>query len=159
MRRSGRRGERALVAMMGLGVGILAGFALAEVVGKVDRVRAGRAWDRVTGGPGSGPLHSDPLPSAPLSPIRAARAVAVALAQLPALAAHEIETRALGPGRVELIGWVTDRAARALAERTAAGIQGITAITNRLLVDGEDSDDRILALAADGDESYEDRSA
>lgn len=154
MARSERRGETVMVAVMGLGVGILAGFALAEVVGKVDRKRVGRAWDRLVDGPGSGPL-----PSAPLTPIRAARAVSVALAKLPALAAHEIETRALGPGRIELIGWVTDRAARALAERTAAGIQGITGITNRLLVDGEDSDDRVLALAKDDDESYEDRSA
>jgi hypothetical protein len=141
VRRSGRRGETALVAVMGLGVGILAGFALAEVVGKVDRRRVGRAWDRLTDGPGSGPL-----PSGPLSPIRAARAVSVALAKLPALATYEIETRALGPGRIELIGWVADRASRALAERTAAGIQGITGITNRLLVEGEDSDAPIEPL-------------
>ena len=130
MRGTDRNGDLLLWAAMGLGVGVLAGFALAEAVGTVDRKRVGRALDR---------LAADPTP-APLSPAEAARKVVIALARFPELADHELEVRGLTPGRVELHGWVSDRRTRALAERSAASIPGITAVVNRLLVQDEDSD-------------------
>lgn len=128
MRRSERQGEWVTWAAMGLGVGILAGFALAEAVGSVDRERVERAVRRLGGTPAP----------APLPPARAARAAAMALAEDLGLADLAIETVPLGPGQVELTGWVPDRRLRALAERTVASLQGITAVVNRLLVTDED---------------------
>ncbi|MBW8771745.1 MAG: BON domain-containing protein [Gemmatimonadetes bacterium] len=84
---------------------------------------------------------------APLPPARAARAAALALAEDLGLADLTIETRALGPGRVELLGWVPDRRRRALAERTVAALVGITGVVNRLLVEQEDSDNPVAELA------------
>ena len=129
MRRTERRGELAVWAAMGLGVGLVAGFALAEAVGAVDQERLARAVARI---------GADHTP-ATLTPGRAVRAAALALARTPGLAGLELETRALGPGRVELLGWVPDRRSRALAERTVAAVAGITAVVNRLLVEREDS--------------------
>jgi hypothetical protein len=125
-----RKGGLLIWGALGLGAGILAGFALAEAVGMVDRKRVGRALDR---------LSAEPLP-APLPSGKAARRVVVALARFAEFADTELEVRGLGPGRVELSGWVPDRRTRALAERTAASIAGVTAVVNRLLVQDEDSD-------------------
>jgi hypothetical protein len=126
---------------MGLGVGLLAGFVLAESVGAVDRARVSRAVRR---------LSADPIPAL-LLPARAARAAAIALAEDLGLADLTIETRALGPGHVELLGWVPDRRRRALAERTVASIKGIAGVVNRLLVEQEDSDSPV-----EGDRGYPD---
>lgn len=138
--RSERRGEWVTWAALGLGMGIVAGFALAEAVGKVDRKRVARAVDR---------LGADPLP-VPLPADRAAQAAAVALARTPELADLELEARALGPGRVELLGWVPDRKRRALAERTVGAIEGITGLVNRLLVEEEDSNAPVGELTLEG---------
>ncbi len=140
MRRSERRDtltEWGMWGAMGLGVGLLAGFALAEVVGAVDGQRVSRAVAR---------LGADPAP-APLSAVRAARAAALALAEELGLADLRIETRAFGPGRVELLGWVPDRRRRALAERTVAALVGITSVVNRILV--QDEDDKVALTLAD----------
>ena len=141
MRRSERQGDLMMsIAMaMGLGVGLVAGFVLAEAVGAVDRERVSRAVAR---------LGTDPAP-APLPPARAARAAAIALAEELGLADVRIESRALAPGRVELLGWVPDRRRRALAERTVAALAGITGVVNRLLVEQEDSDSPV-SPAEDG---------
>lgn len=137
MRRSERQGGLMVWGAMGLGLGLLAGFVLAEAVGAVDRKRVARAVAR---------LSAAPAP-APLTPERAARAAALALAQTPGLSDLELETRALGPGRVELIGWVPDRRRRALAERTILALEGITGLVNRILVEREDSDSPIAELS------------
>lgn len=127
-------------AALGLGAGILAGFALAEAVGAVDRKRVARAVARI----GSEP----PLP--PLSPAAAARDAVLALARVPAFADVELEARGIGAGQIELTGWVPDRKRRALAERTVAALPGITAVVNRLLVESEDSDAPIAELSLEG---------
>lgn len=137
VRRSERQGEWVTWAAMGLGVGLLAGFALAEVVGSVDRERVRRAVRR---------FGSDPLP-APLSTAATAREAARALAASAPLAELEIEIRALAPGQVELLGWVPDRRRRALAERAVAAIDGITDVVNRLLVQAEDSAEPVADLS------------
>ena len=129
MRRSDQRGAWVTWAAMGLGVGMLAGFVLAEALGSVDRERVRRAVGRL----------GAELPPAPLPPARAARAAALALAEDLGLADLAIETVPLGPGQVELTGWVPDRRLRALAERTVRSLEGITAVVNRLLVTDEDS--------------------
>ena len=137
VRRSERQGEWVTWAAMGLGVGLLAGFALAEAVGSVDRERVQRAARR---------FGTDPAP-APLSTTASARAAARALAASAPLADLEIEIRALAPGRVELLGWVPDRRRRALAERAVTAIDGITTVVNRLLVDREDPDQPVAELS------------
>ena len=138
--RSERRGEWATWAALGLGVGILAGFALAETVGRVDRKRVSRAVGR---------LGREPAP-ARLTGDRAADLATGALARTPAFAALDLEVRPLGPGRVELLGWVPDRKRRALAERTVVAVDGITGIVNRLLVEDEDSDAPVGELTLEG---------
>jgi len=125
---SGRKDGLLVWGALGLGFGVLAGFALAEAVGMVDRKRVGRALDRLT---------AEPL-TEPLSSTQAARRVVVALARFPGLAGTELEIRGLAPGRVELRGWVADRRTRALAERTASEVAGITSVVNRILVLDED---------------------
>ena len=137
MRRSERQGDLMIWGALGLSVGLLAGFALAEAVGAVDRERVSRTIARL----GAEPAH------APLSPARAARAAAMALADALGLADLTIETRALGPGRVELLGWVPDRRRRALAEGTVAALVGIRGVVNRLLVEQEDSDAPVTELS------------
>lgn len=129
MRRSERRGEWVTWAAVGLGVGVLAGFVLAESVGKVDRARLRRAVDRLAG---------EDAP-APLTAGRVARLAERALERTPGLTTLALEARGLRPGVVELAGWVPDRHHRALAERTVAAIDGIDAVVNRLLVEAEDS--------------------
>lgn len=138
--RSERRGEWVTWAAVGLGVGIVAGFALAETVGRVDRKRVARAVGRLGAAPPPAPLPAD----------RAAQAAAVALARTPELADLELEARALGPGRVELLGWVPDRKRRALAERTVSAIAGITGLVNRLLVEEEDPNAPVGELSLEG---------
>ena len=137
MARSERRDGLVVWGAMGLGLGLLTGFVLAEVVGKVDKKRLGRVMARLGVGPAP----------APLSPGKAARAAALALAKTPELADLELETRALGPGRVELLGWVPNRQRRALAQRTVSALDGITGVVNRILVEAEDRDSPVAELA------------
>src|SRR5690349_14899912 len=127
-------------AAVGLGMGILAGFALAETVGRVDRKRMARALDK---------LGAEPAP-APLPPAKAAVTAFRALTRTPGLATLEIDARGIATGQVELTGWVPDRARRALAERTVASLEGITAVVNRLLVENEDSDAPFAELQMEG---------
>lgn len=140
MRRSERQGAWVTWAAMGLGVGVLAGFVLAESVGKVDQARIRRAVDRLAGTDAQ----------APLSAARAARLAERALDRTPGLSTQELEVRPLRPGVVELAGWVPDRQHRALAERTVAAIAGIERVVNRLLVEAEDSNTPVAGIQLEG---------
>jgi hypothetical protein len=74
-------------------------------------------------------------------PLRVADASRVVLERLrhdTALSALPLEVLAVGPGMIELHGWVGSRAERARAARLAAGVPGITTLVNSLLVHGED---------------------
>jgi hypothetical protein len=117
---------------LGVGTGLLAGFALSEWVGDVSRVRMRRAADRLR--------HPAPLR---LTPPAAARAVEAALVAERRLAGLPLEVIALGRGAVELRGWVPTRTARTLAGRVARAAPGIERVVNRILVRGED--DRALS--------------
>jgi hypothetical protein len=134
---------------MGLGMGLLAGFVLAEAVGAVDRARVSRAVRR---------LGADPA-LAPLPSAQVARAASMALAGELGLADLTLETRALGAGRVELLGWVPDRRRRALAERTVASLSGITGVVNRILVEQEDPDAPVEDHLGYADLTFADQSA
>ena len=120
-------GEALLWTVLGLGTGIVAGFALSEWVGGVNRGRMGRAAQRLRA----------PAP-ARLTIAASARAVAVALKADPKLATLTLDALPVARGVVELRGWVPSRAARTLACRTALAVEGIESVINSILVRGED---------------------
>jgi len=112
---------------LGLGTGLLAGFALSEWVGGVNPTRFRRAARRL----------GQPV-AARVTPAASARAVDAAIRAEPKLAAHAIEVIGVSRGTVELRGWVTDRGARTLASRVARAVAGIDTVINSILVRGED---------------------
>ena len=112
---------------LGLGAGLVAGFALSEWVGGVSRTRMRGVARRLR----------QPAPTR-LTTSASARAVDAALRAEPRLAGIAIESLAVARGVVELRGWVPTRAARAIAGRTALAAPGIESVINSLLVRGED---------------------
>lgn len=111
----------------GVGTGLLAGFALSEWVGDVNRTRFRRAARRLG--------QSTP---GRVTPAASARAVDAAIQAEPRLARHSIEVIGVSRGTIELRGWVTDRGIRALAARVACAVPGIDTVINSILVRGED---------------------
>jgi hypothetical protein len=121
----------ALWTTVGVGTGLLAGFALSEWMGGVTRPRMERVARRLGQ---AAPVR--------LTPAASARAVDAALRAEPRLASFQLEVVAVSRGTVELRGWVTDRAARTLAARVACAVAGIDTVINSILVRGED--DRVI---------------
>jgi hypothetical protein len=111
----------------GMGTGLLAGFALSEWVGGVNRTRFRQATRRLG--------HTTPLPA---SAAAAVRAVDAAIRAEPRLARYSIEVTPVSRGTIELRGWVTERGTRALASRVARAVPGIDTVINSILVRGED---------------------
>ncbi len=111
---------------VGVGTGLLAGFALGEWVGGVNQTRV----RRVTKSLGSRVLHHSSATSA--------GAVETALGAEPRLAGCAIEVVPISRRSVELRGWVGDRPARTLAARVAGAVPGVETVINRILVRGED---------------------
>jgi hypothetical protein len=127
---------------LGLAAGLVAGFALSEWVGGVNRRRMRGVARRLRSG---APTR--------LTTSASARAVLAALAAEPRLAGIPIEAMAVARGVVELRGWVPTRAARAIAGRAALATPGIDSVINSLLVRGEDD------LSRTGDSRATDQSA
>lgn len=121
-----------IVGWTALGVvsGLVAGFALSEWVGGVNRRRLSAM---VTRRPREGPR--------PATAAATARAACAALDADPSLAELALEATPISAGVVELHGWVPSRAVRAYAGRVARGVPGVERVVNRLLVDGEDNGD------------------
>jgi len=119
--------EVLLWTALGVGTGLVAGFALSEWVGGVSRVRVGRAAQRLRA-----------AAPARLTIAASARAVAVALQAESRLAGLRIEALPVSRGVVELRGWVPTRAARTVAGRAALAVPGIESVINSILVRGED---------------------
>jgi BON domain-containing protein len=116
-----------LWAGLGVGAGLVAGFALSEWVGGVSRrrvQRVARRWREAT------PTR--------LTTSASASAVLAALQAEPRLAGIPVEALPVARGVVELRGWVPSRAARTVAGRTALAVPGIESVINSLLVRGED---------------------
>ncbi len=115
--------------LLGLATGLVAGVI-------------GGSWLRpAEAGPGDAPPRPRPrrtITRAPLRVAEAARVVVDRLREEPALAHLALQAIAVGPGVIELHGWVGSRAERARAARIAAAIPGITTLVNSLLVHGED---------------------
>jgi hypothetical protein len=125
-------------ALVGAAVGLTLGFVAGEFLGPTARQRAQRL---VT--PGTRPKGDD---APPLRPRELVRVVRTALARDPELKALDIEPLPVGPGVVELHGWVPSRALRARAVRLVREVPGLDTLVNRLLVEGEDD-----PLASAGD--------
>jgi osmotically-inducible protein OsmY len=123
--------EVILWSALGLGTGLVAGFALSEWVGGVSRVRVQGVARRLR----------ETAPTR-LTTSASARAVLAALQAEPRLAGIPVEALAVARGVVELRGWVPSRAARTVAGRAALAVAGIDSVINSLLVRGEDDLER-----------------
>jgi hypothetical protein len=119
--------EVLLWTTLGVGTGLVAGFALGEWVGGVTRVRMGRVAKQLR----------EPAPTR-LTVSASVRAVAVALKAEPRLGGVDIHALPISRGVVELRGWVASRSVRTLAGRTALAVPGIESVINSILVHGED---------------------
>jgi hypothetical protein len=120
-------GQIALWTGLGIGAGIVAGIAVSEWVGEVNRERLGRVAQRLRG---ATPQR--------LTSSASVQAVEVALRAEPRLAGLDLQALGIRRGCVELRGWVPTRTARAIAGRVALGAPGIESIINSILVRGED---------------------
>lgn len=112
-------------------IGAVAGFALGEWLGPITPARLGKA---LAGGPGRG--------GHPLKAAETARVARLALEQDEELRVLDLEPIVVGPGVVELHGWVPERRLRARAARLVAAADGIDSLVNCLLVRGEDDTTR-----------------
>jgi hypothetical protein len=131
-RNKGLSGAQILLwSTVGVGTGLLAGFALGEWVGGVNQTRVRRVARRLEY---SGGRHHTSAASA--------RAVETALGAEPRLAGCALEVVPISRSSVELRGWVGDRPARTLAARVAATVSGVETVINSILVRGED--DRVI---------------
>lgn len=74
----------------------------------------------------------------PLRVADASRVVQERLRSDTTLHALDLDVLAVGPGVIELHGWVGSRAERTRAARLAASVPGVTTLVNSLLVHGED---------------------
>ena len=144
MRREDRLtgGEILLWTTVGLGAGLLAGFALSGWVGGVDRLRVRRVMGRLR----------EVAPTR-LTTSASVRAVEAALQADPHLSPLGIQAIPISRGVVELRGWVSTRSERTSACRVALATPGIESVINSILVRGED--DRALSK----DERATDQSA
>jgi hypothetical protein len=138
MSRSAPPSELLAWLLVGAAAGLVAGFALGEWLGPLDATRVRRALSPV--GAGAGPR---------LRTAETARAARLALERDPDLQDLGLEPIAVGPGVVELHGWVSSRALRARAARVAAAADGIDTLINCLLVRGEDDAGRPEPRATD----------
>ena len=129
-----------LWSTLGVGTGLVAGFALSEWVGGVSQLRVRRAAQRL--GQPAPPRHTSAA---------SARAVETALGAEPRLAGCTLEVVPISRASVELRGWVGDRAARTLAARVARAVDGIETVINSILVRGED--DRVFPSKRAKDQS------
>lgn len=115
-------------SLVGLGVGLVAGVGLAGWLGP-SRPREDA--------PSLDPEQAFRAPRL-LMAAAAERAVERALAGDPDFRHLDLKALSVGPGVVELHGWVPTRALRTRAMRRAAEAEGIESLINCLLVHGED---------------------
>jgi hypothetical protein len=112
--------------LFGGAIGVVAGFALGEWLGPITPVQAGQ---RLT----AGGRRRRRLRAAETE-----RVARIALEQDQELRELKLEPIVVGPGVVELHGWVPERRLRARAARVVAAAEGIDSLVNCLLVHGED---------------------
>lgn len=115
-------------SLVGLGLGLVGGIALAGWFGPIRR----QEQDEDAELPPATP------PGKLLKASAAERAVERALTHDLELSELELKALAVGRGVVELHGWVPTRPLRTRAMRVASQVEGIDSIVNCLLVHGED---------------------
>jgi hypothetical protein len=113
--------------LFGGAIGVVAGFALGEWLGPITPARLGQT---LTGGSSRRRHH--------LRAAETGRVARFALEQDQELRGLKLEPIVVGPGVVELHGWVPERRLRARAARIVAAAEGIDSLVNCLLVHGED---------------------
>lgn len=119
-------------------IGVAAGLVLGQWLGVPTPARARRVLSGVAAG----------FERERLSAAETTRVARRALEADPDLSALRLEPLAVGPGAVELHGWVPDRRLRARAARRVAEAEGIETLVNCLLVRGEDDEVRPALDAA-----------
>ena len=124
-------GQVLLWTTLGLGAGLVAGFALSEWVGGVSPTRVRRAAGRFG--------RAAPTRLTAAASVRSAQTAILAEPRLDGLT---IEVMPVARGAVELRGWVPSRIMRAVAGRTALAAKGIESVINSLQVRGEDDEAR-----------------
>jgi hypothetical protein len=124
-------GQVFLWTTVGVGTGLVAGFALSEWVGGMNQTRVRRVAKSLSQ---SSTVHQSSAASA--------RAVEGALSGEARLAGCVLEVVPISRSSVELRGWVRDRVARTIAARVAGAVPGVETVINSILVRGED--DRII---------------
>lgn len=130
-------GETVLLAVLGAGLGVAAGFAIGSWAGRVTRTRVASAARRLARPlTGEAERAGTPRRSGPL-----ARAAHAALAADLQLAPLGLTCQPHGPAGLELHGWVPDRAIRTRAARLVRAVPGVETVVNCLLVRGEDDRD------------------
>ena len=120
----------ALSAALGLGVGVLGGMVLRELLSDVSTEPVKNAWIR---------LRQADTGEAEWQDAEAVeQAVKRALDKDPESAMLEVKATALGDGIVELTGTVPEALDRQLAGDIARGVPGADIVVNRILVQGSD---------------------
>jgi hypothetical protein len=112
--------------LVGLATGLVAGVAASAWL-RPDPDREDRPEPR-----------PDPDRTRPLRVADASRVVQERLQADSSLQDLTFDVLAVGPGVIELHGWVGSRAERTRAARLAASVPGVTTLVNSLLVHGED---------------------
>ena len=119
----------ALAATLGLGIGVLGGMVLRELLSGVSTEPVKNALSR---------LRRPETGDEPEDPESVQRAVEDALGEDPDAALLEVKAAALGDGIVELTGTVPDALDRQTAGDIARGVPGADIVVNRILVQGSD---------------------
>ncbi len=119
----------ALAATLGLGIGVLGGMVLRELLSGVSTEPVKNALSR---------LRQPEAEDEPEDTESVQRAVEDALGEDPDAALLEVKAAALGDGIVELTGTVPDALDRQTAGDIARGVPGADIVVNRILVQGSD---------------------
>ncbi len=119
----------ALSAALGLGVGVVGGIILRELLTLVSTEPVRSAVRRLRPEAEIGDDHD---------PLEVQRSVEQALEDDPGTQSLTVRVEALGDGIVELTGSVPDALSRQLAGDVARGVPGADVVVNRVLVEGSD---------------------
>jgi hypothetical protein len=119
----------ALSAAAGLGLGVIGGMILRELLGSVSTEPVRQAVRR---------LSRPGIDRTGIDPQEVERSIYEAIAGDPDTQALEVEATALGDGLVELTGTVPSELDRQLAGDVARSVVGAEVVVNRILVEGSD---------------------
>ena len=115
-----------LFGALGLGLGLVCGVVMSEMLGNVDSDRFKSAVRRIR----------DRADDEPPDPEKVKRDLLSALRGNPTTRQAEIDVDAFGEGLIELKGTVSDERTRDIARELASGVAGADVVVNRILVQG-----------------------